>query len=53
MRCGQLGGRVTLSEHQEFGRAFIEILGECALFDRLWSQGSRAQVWMSHGARLC
>jgi len=22
--CAQLGGRVTLSEHQEFGRAFIE-----------------------------
>ena len=27
--CAQLGGRVTLSEHQEFGRAFIDILGEC------------------------
>ena len=34
--CAQLGGRVTLSEHQEFGRAFIDILDECALFDGLW-----------------
>ncbi len=25
--CAQLGGRVTLSEHQEFGRAFIDIIG--------------------------
>jgi|SRR6516162_1946933 GMP synthase (glutamine-hydrolysing) len=52
MRCGQLGGRVTLSEHQEFGRAFIDIFGECALFDGLWSQGSREQVWTSHGDRV-
>src|SRR3981189_2067866 len=33
--CAQLGGRVTLSDHQEFGRAFIEILGEGLLFDGL------------------
>src|SRR6476619_6808173 len=25
--CAQLGCRVTLSDHQEFGRAFIEIIG--------------------------
>ena len=25
--CAQLGGRVTLSDHQEFGRAFIDITG--------------------------
>ena len=31
--CAQLGGRVTLSEHQEFGRAFVDIVGECRLFD--------------------
>src|SRR6266403_4469659 len=29
--CDELGGRVTLSEHQEFGRAFIDVLVECRL----------------------
>ena len=41
--CSQLGGRVTLSEHQEFGRAFIDILDECRLFDGLWPKGGREQ----------
>jgi GMP synthase (glutamine-hydrolysing) len=54
--CAQLGGRVTLSDHQEFGRAFIEILGECRLFDGLWpptgQSGAREQVWMSHGDKI-
>ena len=50
--CAQLGGQVTLSEHQEFGRAFIDILGECRLFDGLWPKGGREQVWMSHGDRV-
>jgi len=50
--CAQLGGRVTLSDHQEFGRAFIEILGECRLFESLWPPGSREQVWMSHGDKV-
>src|SRR5258708_2991979 len=47
--CAQLGGRVSLSEHQEFGRAFIDITGECRLFDGLGPKFSREQVWMSHG----
>ncbi|MBV8777407.1 MAG: glutamine-hydrolyzing GMP synthase, partial [Alphaproteobacteria bacterium] len=50
--CAQLGGRVTLSEHQEFGRAFIDIADECRLFDGLWPKGAREQVWMSHGDRV-
>jgi GMP synthase (glutamine-hydrolysing) len=50
--CAQLGGRVTLSDHQEFGRAFIGIVGECRLFDGLWPKGGREQVWMSHGDRV-
>src|SRR5260370_31639341 len=33
--CAQLGGRVTLSDHQEFGRGFIDVLGEGRLFDAL------------------
>jgi GMP synthase (glutamine-hydrolysing) len=50
--CAQLGGCVALSEHQEFGRAFIDILDECRLFEGLWPKGSREQVWMSHGDRV-
>src|ERR1043166_6774262 len=50
--CAQLGGRVTLSDHQEFGRAFIDVLGEFRLFDGLWPQGAREQVWMSHGDKV-
>jgi GMP synthase (glutamine-hydrolysing) len=50
--CAQLGGRVTLSDHQEFGRAFIDIIGECRLFDELWPKGAREQVWMSHGDKV-
>jgi GMP synthase (glutamine-hydrolysing) len=50
--CAQLGGRVTLSDHQEFGRAFIDVLGECCLFEGLWPQGAREQVWMSHGDKV-
>jgi GMP synthase (glutamine-hydrolysing) len=50
--CAQLGGRVTLSDHQEFGRAFIDVIGECRLFEGLWPPGARAPVWMSHGDRV-
>jgi GMP synthase (glutamine-hydrolysing) len=54
--CAQLGGRVTLSDRQEFGRAFIDIIGECRLFEGLWPPtaqgGGREQVWMSHGDKV-
>jgi GMP synthase (glutamine-hydrolysing) len=50
--CAQLGGRVTLSDHQEFGRAFIDVIGECRLFEGLWPKGAREQVWMSHGDKI-
>src|SRR3982751_3246796 len=50
--CAQLGGRVTLSEHQEFGRAFIDVTGNCTLFEELWAPGGREQVWMSHGDKI-
>ena len=50
--CAQLGGRVTVSEHQEFGRAFIDVLEKCRLFEGLWPTGGREQVWMSHGDRV-
>ena len=50
--CAQLGGHVTLSEHQEFGRAFVDILDECRLFEEVWAKGARAPVWMRHGDRV-
>jgi GMP synthase (glutamine-hydrolysing) len=50
--CAQLGGKVEPSDHREFGRAFLEVKGECDLFDGLWPKGSREQVWMSHGDRV-
>src|SRR5438552_896354 len=48
----QLGGRVVTGDHSEFGRAFLEIQDDCALFDGLWSPGERHQVWMSHGDKI-
>ncbi|MEM8586617.1 MAG: glutamine-hydrolyzing GMP synthase [Pseudomonadota bacterium] len=50
--CAQLGGEVENSDHQEFGRAFIEVQESCALFEGLWDTGQREQVWMSHGDRV-
>jgi GMP synthase (glutamine-hydrolysing) len=48
----QLGGKVEGSDHREFGRAYIEVIDECALLDGLWPKGAREQVWMSHGDRV-
>jgi GMP synthase (glutamine-hydrolysing) len=50
--CAQLGGRVAPSDHREFGRAFLDITEDCALFSGLWEKGAREQVWMSHGDRV-
>ena len=48
----QLGGEVLLGDSGEFGRAFIEITDQCALFDGLWAEGETHQVWMSHGDKV-
>ncbi|MBV1797635.1 glutamine-hydrolyzing GMP synthase [Siccirubricoccus sp. G192] len=48
----QLGGTVEGSDHREFGRAFVDVTGECALTQGLWAPGAREQVWMSHGDRI-
>ena len=48
----QMGGNVEGGESGEFGRAFIEIKERCALFDGLWTEGERHQVWMSHGDKV-
>ena len=50
--AAQLGGRVEAGHHREFGRAEIDIVEDCALFDGLWPKGSRHTVWMSHGDRV-
>jgi len=52
LMAGQLGGRVVAGDHSEFGRAFIEIVDSCALFEGLWHAGERHQVWMSHGDKV-
>ena len=48
----QLGGKVATSEHQEFGRAFVDVKEDCRLFDGVWAVGDNEQVWMSHGDRV-
>ncbi len=50
--CAQLGGTVEESDQREFGRAFVEVKEDCALFHGVWAQGEREQVWMSHGDRV-
>ena len=45
----QLGGKVEAPDHREFGRAEINVVADCNLFDGVWEPGRRDQVWMSHG----
>lgn len=47
--AAQLGGEVSRSDHQEFGRAMIDVVEDSALTQGLWNVGERHQVWMSHG----
>ena len=50
--CAQLGGEVEASDHQEFGRAFVEVTEPSRLTEGLWAAGENHQVWMSHGDRV-
>ncbi|HTH15458.1 MAG TPA: glutamine-hydrolyzing GMP synthase, partial [Magnetospirillum sp.] len=50
--CEQLGGKVEPGDHREFGRAYVDIKEDCALFHGVWAKGGREQVWMSHGDRV-
>ncbi|WP_174293132.1 glutamine-hydrolyzing GMP synthase [Sphingomonas bacterium] len=53
LMSAQLGGNVVISgDGGEFGKAFVEVTGDCALFDGLWAEGERHQVWMSHGDKV-
>ena len=48
----QLGGKVENASHREFGRAELEVVGTCPLFEGVWPEGGKDQVWMSHGDRV-
>ena len=50
--AAQLGGRVEGGHAAEFGRAELDIVGSCALFDGIWAKGQHPTVWMSHGDRV-
>ncbi|HSV29857.1 MAG TPA: glutamine-hydrolyzing GMP synthase [Candidatus Omnitrophota bacterium] len=50
--CDQLGGKVEPGDHREFGRAYVDVKDDCALFHGVWDKGGREQVWMSHGDRV-
>ena len=50
--AAQLGGKVETGDHREFGRAFVDVTGECAITQGVWAPGAREQVWMSHGDRI-
>jgi GMP synthase (glutamine-hydrolysing) len=48
----QLGGKVESGHHREFGRAVLAIEEASPLFEGVWAEGDRHQVWMSHGDRV-
>ncbi|TDH59130.1 glutamine-hydrolyzing GMP synthase [Dankookia rubra] len=48
----QLGGLVEGGHPAEFGRAHVDVIGECAITQGIWAKGAREQVWMSHGDRI-
>ena len=50
--CVQLGGDAKGADIREFGRAHVDVVGDCALFEGTWVKGAREQVWMSHGDHI-
>ncbi len=48
----QLGGKVESGETREFGRAYIDVVGDSAISKDVWAKGAHEQVWMSHGDRV-
>jgi len=50
--CMQQGGKVESGHSREFGKAELLISDACAVFSDFWPQGSKQQVWMSHGDRV-
>jgi GMP synthase (glutamine-hydrolysing) len=52
LMCEMLGGKVSSSNHREFGRATLDIVENSALLEGLWNNGKSYPVWMSHGDRV-
>ncbi|MBM3484484.1 MAG: glutamine-hydrolyzing GMP synthase [Alphaproteobacteria bacterium] len=52
LMCAMLGGKVEPADSREFGRAFVDVIDTCAMFEGVWPRGAREQVWMSHGDRV-
>ncbi|HKM63214.1 MAG TPA: glutamine-hydrolyzing GMP synthase [Acidisphaera sp.] len=52
LMCAQLGGAVEKGGSGEFGRAYLDVTDDCALFAGVWARGAHEQVWMSHGDRV-
>ena len=50
--AAQSGGQVEGGHAAEFGRAEMEIVEPCALFEGIWNKGDHPIVWMSHGDRV-
>jgi GMP synthase (glutamine-hydrolysing) len=50
--CVQLGGDAKGADIREFGRAYIDVVADCTLFEGTWVKGAREQVWMSHGDHI-
>jgi GMP synthase (glutamine-hydrolysing) len=50
--CAQLGGQVRGADIREFGRAYVDVVEDCALFAGAWTKGAREEVWMSHGDHI-
>ncbi|MDE2319751.1 MAG: glutamine-hydrolyzing GMP synthase [Rhodospirillales bacterium] len=50
--CVQLGGEAKGADIREFGRAHVDVVADCELFEGTWSVGAREQVWMSHGDHI-
>ena len=44
----RLGGRISAATDREYGRAELEVVSECPLWDNLPEEGLH-NVWMSHG----
>src|SRR6202046_5786080 len=47
--CVQLGGQAKGADIREFGRAHIDVVEDCALFEGTWVKGGGEQGWMGHG----
>ena len=44
-----LGGKIEGGTSREFGRAFIEKVSDDPLFESMFANGDKEEVWMSHG----